>query len=454
MDKRALWCYPLPVVGVVYAGLRGVSAFVSRCHRDHGGDDEDIGNGMRPGVAKIGCILTTFPCRTEGFAAREMGELRDAGFDICVFAAAYDKTGRGGVEAGKVFYRPSLFSADGFLSLGYMLLRHPLGLLRLIPLVLRLLVSCVREAVCVVGNLHTIGFFAKQLDREGIGHVHAYFLSWPAVIALALCQATGRSFSISAHARDIFVEHGAVELKVSRAKFVAVCTRQGLEHLRSNLAPEHHERLHLCYHGVHSDSEGFGGRRAQVRDSKQAETIIAVGRLIPKKGFAVLLRAFALVLETRPGCRLLIVGDGPQRERLGGLIEELSLGDSVELLGWRPPDVTAGLIGRATVLAAPSVIAEDGDRDGIPNVILEAFAAGTPVVASALDGIKEAVEHEKTGLLVQPGNTDELASALKRLLDDSGMRRALSERAYEVLVQRFDPAANIEQLSMLLGGST
>ncbi|UCG49945.1 MAG: glycosyltransferase family 4 protein [Phycisphaerales bacterium] len=383
-----------------------------------------------------------------------MEGLRDAGFDIRVFAATYDAGAAGGKGGGRVSYRPSLFSADGFVSLGYLLLRHPLGLCRLVGLVLRLLASCAREAVCVVGNLHTIGFFARRLDREGIGHVHAYFLSWPAVIALALCQATRRSFSISAHARDIFVEHGAVELKVSRAKFVAVCTQQGLGHLKSNLGAEHHEKLHLCYHGMHRASERAAGRGEQAWGSNQAETIVAVGRLIAKKGFEDLLRAFALVLETRPGCRLLIIGDGPEREKLGELIDELSIADSVELLGWQPPDVTSGLIGRAAVLAVPSVIAEDGDRDGIPNVILEAFAAGSPVVASALDGIKEAVEHERSGLLVQPGNTEELSSALKRLLDDGGLRQVLARGAYEVLAERFDAAANIEQLSMLLGGSS
>ncbi len=386
--------------------------------------------------------------------AREMDGLRDAGFDIWVFAATYDAGAAGGKYGNRVSYRPPPVSAEGFLSLGYLLLRHPLGLCRVIGLALKLLVCCFREAVCVAGNLHTIGFFAKQLDREGIGHVHAYFLSWPAVIGLAVCRATGRSFSISAHARDIFVEQGAVELKVSRSRFVAVCTRQGLGQMKSNLAAEHHEKLHLCYHGLRLDSEGFGVHSLEAGGSEQADTIIGVGRLIAKKGFSVLLRAFALVRKTKPGCRLLIVGDGPERESLAELIEELSNSDSVELLGWRPPDVAAGLIGGATVLAAPSVIADDGDRDGIPNVILEAFAAGTAVVASGLDGIKEAVEDEKTGLLVQPGNTEELACALKRLLDDGGLREVLAQGAYEVLAERFDAATNIEQLSMLLGGSS
>lgn len=404
---------------------------------------------MKKPVMKIGYILTTFPGRTETFAAREIEGLRKLGFVITVLAATSQRHAHACVEDTEVFYRPSLFATEALLSIGYLSIRYPLALGRLLCVALRLLGACPREAMSLIGNLHTIGFFARHLDREAVSHIHAYFLSWPATIGLGLSAATGRSFSISAHARDIFVEHGAIKLKVSRAKFVTTCTRQGLKHLKASLPAQYHHKLRLCYHGIRMGSgcPDHGGKN--ISESKRNDTVIAVGRLVQKKGFGDLLRAFALVVRKKPHCRLMIVGDGSGQKQLNGLTEQLALKDHVELFGWQGHDLTLRLIEQATVLVAPSVISDDGDRDGIPNVILEAFASGTAVIASSLKGISEAVEHRRTGLLVKPGDVKELASAIKELLNSKKLQSQFSQTAYETAVQRFDSAKNTKQLAKL-----
>jgi glycosyltransferase involved in cell wall biosynthesis len=400
----------------------------------------------KPGI-KIGYILTTFPCRTETFAVREIEVLRKSGCAITVFGAVSQRPSC--TDTIKVFYRPEIFSTEALLSISYLSVKYPRALGILIYLIFKLIRACPREAVSLIGNIHTIGFFAKHLDNEAIGHIHAYFLSWPSTIGMALSAITRRSFSISAHARDIFVEHGAMELKISRANFVSVCTRQGLEYLKANLPVKYHHKLHLNYHGIRAASGLPDCDDKSKYEPKRDDTVIAVGRLIPKKGFANLVRAFNRVVQEKSQRRLVIIGDGPERKRLIGLTDQLNLKNHVELLGWQDFDVTQRLIRQSTVLVAPSLISDDGDRDGIPNVILEAFACGTPVIASRLEGISEAVEHRVTGLLVGPGDVLELASAIEELLDNRYLHRQLSHRAYETVMQRFNSAENIKQLCRL-----
>ena len=402
---------------------------------------------------KIGYMLTTFPCRSETFAAREIESLRKLGFDITVFAATANRYLHRFSEDVKVLYRPCFFSFDTISSIKYMVLNYPLGLFKLLYLIVKLFGLCPREAVLLISNLHAVSFFARQVDLDNVSHIHAYFLSRPACIGLALAKITGRTFSIAAHARDIFVERGAIKLKVSNAGFVVACTRQGLEHLKTNLPSEYHKKLYLNYHGVNTNSENPAFYDGDDCELKSNSTVIAAGRLVQKKGFAKLLEAFALVRREIPSSILMIVGQGPEQKKLNELIEELSLEDCVHLAGWQDHDVTLRLIRQATVLAAPSIIADDGDRDGIPNVILEAFAAGTAVIASNLEGISEVVNDEQTGLLVEPGDIEKLGCVLKRLLTDSGLRGYLSENARKVITDKFDSAKNIEILADLFKNS-
>jgi glycosyltransferase involved in cell wall biosynthesis len=404
---------------------------------------------MKKPAMKIGYILTTFPCRSETFVNREIESMSILGFDISVFAAENQQYAYKCNSATNTFYRPSLFSIQSFLSIIYLTVRYPLALGKLLCLGVKLIRACPREAVSLIGNIHTISFFAKHLDREAISHIHAYFLSWPAVIGLALSVTTGRSLSISAHARDIFIEHGAIKLKASRAKFITTCTKQGLEHLKANLPTKYHHKLILSYHGIRIASECPSQSGTNISEFKPNSTVIAVGRLIPKKGFEILLRAFDLVVQKKPHCRLMIIGDGPGQKQLTGLIRQLRLDNHVELLGWQKHDATLRLIRQATVLVAPSLVAEDGDRDGIPNVILEAFACGTPVIASNLEGISEVVEHRRTGMLVEPGDILGLTSAIRELLLNRCLQSRLSQTAYETAAQRFDSMKNVQQLAKL-----
>lgn len=398
---------------------------------------------------KIGYILTTFPSQSETFAAGEIKALCKSGFDITVFAATDNWHPNKYTQGINIVYRASFFSIDAITSIAYMILNYPQAMFKLFFLILRFIKLCPREAILLMCNLHTISFFARHINRTNISHIHAYFLSWPACIGLALAKVTNRPFSIAAHARDIFVEHGAVNLKVANAGFVVTCTKQGLRHLKTNVSPKHHQRLYLNYHGVNANFEVPELFDKQLSELKPNNTVIAVGRLIPKKGFDNLIKAFALITKEIPASVLIIVGQGPEKKTLDELVAELMLKGRIHLLGWQDHDITLRLIRQATVLVAPSLIADDGDRDGIPNVILEAFAAKTAVIASNLEGISEAVKDEKTGLIVEPGDFSGFAHALKRLLTNKNLQHSLCQNAHKVAMESFDCSKNINQLANL-----
>lgn len=384
---------------------------------------------------KIAYILTTFPCPSELFALREIDGLRKQGFDITVFAARGSHSTQIDTEQLEISYRPHCFSIEAFASFGYMTVKYPLFLLTLCWLILNVVRVCPREAVTLIDNIHTICYFACQIKWRNISHIHAYFLNWPACIGMALSKITNTPFSIAAHARDIFVERGALEAKVAQTRFITCCTNYSLNHLKTALPAKYHNKLHLNYHGLRLDSARSDSSTSPI---KTASTILAAGRFVEKKSFTNLLKAFSLVLHEVPHCLLIIAGDGPQHQALKELANELHIRQHIHFTGWLNHKMMLRIMEEATMLVVPSAIDSEGDRDGMPNVILEAFRANTPVIASNLDGITEIIRHEQTGLLVKAGNVPELAQAIVRMLNSEDLRIRLSQNARSILETQFD----------------
>ncbi len=389
---------------------------------------------------KIGYICTSFPCLTESFILREIRALEEEGFEITVFAGVGERN-FGSLEDIEVIYRPARFSLRGFLSLLGLFSFGLVGFLRMALLVVRLFLESWRDGFIFLSNLHTIGYFCRELSSRSISHIHCCFLSWPSCIGLGVSIFSGKGLSISAHARDIFVERGAVKVKASRASFISVCSKYGLEQLKGHLPDKYHDKLKLIRHGVRIRRDSF--------DRKEGGTIVAVGRLIEKKGFEDLLYAFASVARRRVDCRLIIVGEGSGRARLESLVKRFGLSDRVQLSGRLSEEASLSIIREASILAVPSRIAGDGDVDGICNVILEAFSVGTSVVACDVGGIGEAVEDGKSGLLVKSRDGRQMAEAIGRLLCDGDLRERVIRGAFEIVRRRFDTKANAISLSKL-----
>jgi glycosyltransferase involved in cell wall biosynthesis len=285
------------------------------------------------------------------------------------------------------------------------------------------------------------------LPGSGVRHLHAHFAHGPTEVAMLASELSRLRFSFTAHARDIYTARPTeLRAKVLAAAFVVTCTRANQEHLRELAGPAAHGKIHLVYHGT--DVRKFSPGEAAARGGPPL--LLSVGRLVSKKGFASLLEACATLRQRGHAFRCTILGEGPERERLAALAHRLGLDEIVEMPGSRSQEQVLEWYRRATAFALPCKILANGDRDGIPNVLVEAMGVGLPVVSTAISGIPELVDDGTNGLLVAPGRSAELAAALERLLRDAALRTRLGANARRTIVERFDSAANAASLAELV----
>jgi glycosyltransferase involved in cell wall biosynthesis len=298
--------------------------------------------------------------------------------------------------------------------------------------------------------LQAIALADRVLDTPDVRHLHAHFAHGTTTITWHAARILGLPFSFTGHARDIYAEHlnpkGWLRRKLLAARFVVTCTRANVRHLRS-IAPE--ADVHLVYHGLNADF----ARLLQQPDGSVAAPerlrVLAVGRMVAKKGFDVLVDACAVLRRRGVAFEAAIVGQEDKhstavRER----IARHGLEHDVRLPGPMSQDQLLHEYRRASALCMPSRLLPD-DRDGIPNVLVEAMAAGTPVIASAVSGIPELVQHEVNGMLVAPDDPEALAETLLRLHGDRALSTRLAHNASETVAHRFDGSRQATRLAEL-----
>ena len=297
---------------------------------------------------------------------------------------------------------------------------------------------------------------AEAVARAGCSRMHAHFASLPAVTAMLASVLAGLPFSFTAHAKDIFQERRSARLLrtlIRRADRVVTVSDFNVRTLAAfagtSILPD---RIVRIYNGVDLDAFAPATASSHGPDPEQAPLVLAVGRLVEKKGFGDLVSACALLLEARVRFRCLIVGKGPLEARLRGQIARAGLQGVVVLSGPRSRGQVAALLKHAAVLAVPCVVGSDGNRDGLPTVIPEAMAAGVPVVATRVTGIPEAVEDGLTGFLAEPGRPQELAEAISRVLSDPELARAMGAAGRARAEARFDLRRNVAELDEIVHG--
>ncbi|HSC23586.1 MAG TPA: glycosyltransferase family 4 protein [Casimicrobiaceae bacterium] len=288
---------------------------------------------------------------------------------------------------------------------------------------------------------------ATELPAD-IAHLHAHFLHTPASVARYAAMLRGLAWSVSAHAKDIWtLPDWEKREKLAECTFVAACTSCNATHLRT-LAPRG-GNVDLVYHGIDTTRFPPPSRArslADGRDERSAVTLLAVGRAVDKKGFDDLLRALACIPRERHW-QLLHVGDGPRLPMLKALARELRIDDRIRWLGPQAHAVVLGAYRTAELFVLPSRIASDGDRDGLPNVLLEAQSQRLACVSTRVSGIPELIVDGQTGLLVAPRAPDELAAALTRLISDPSLRRALGDAGFERTTTLFSLDGGADRLA-------
>lgn len=389
---------------------------------------------------RVAYLLKMYPRFSETFVLNELLELERQGLAVSVFSLKRPDDGIAHSDVdllgAPVTYLPE--------SLVGLLRAQPAALRRAPARYLRLLAAIIRRRrYAALKHFLQAGAIAGRLEPAAV-HVHAHFASGATSVALHLHQLLGLPYSFTAHAKDIYVDGvrpADLARKLRGARFAVTVSDFNARHLRE-LAEG--TRVVRIYNGL--DLERFSSNGSRPGEPP---LVLAVGRLIEKKGFDDLVRACALLVGRREQFRCLIVGKGPLRDALAEQVEALGLHRCVELAGPVPRERLLGLYRQATVFVAPCVVASDGNRDGLPTVLVEAMALGVPVVATPVTGIPELVEDEATGMLVPERDPEALAAAIERVLADPALAERLARRARARVEERFDVRENVAQLRQL-----
>lgn len=395
----------------------------------------------------LGLLVKRFPKLSETFVLEEVLGLERLGVPLRLYtlAAPSDTLAHPAVERvqAPLLQVPARWTADPLAFAG----RH-LRLAAIHPLrYAHTLVQALRRGRAGWADFLRAGWLAGQLRADGVQHLHTHFVNEPADLALLSAQMGGVPFSLSAHAKDIYrSEPAALRRKLDAAQFTVTCTEFNCRALRA-LAPQ--RPVLRMYHGI--DGSAFHPSRRAA--PALVPRLLSVGRLVPKKGLDVLLQACTLLAARGQSFSLEIVGYGSELAPLQALADTLGLQGQVRFAGALTREHVIDRYARASVYVQPSRVAADGDRDGIPNVLLEAMAMGLPAVATQVSGIPEVLQHRVNGLLVPPDDPAALADAIGTLLAEPALAAALARAARGTVTEHFDNDRNLRVVLQLLEDS-
>lgn len=282
---------------------------------------------------------------------------------------------------------------------------------------------------------------AHKVKASGTKHLQAHFGSYQTELAMALAWMINCTYGGTWHAVDIWKDANILKEKIRYSEVVFTCTKYNADHLLE-IAADSPEKIVLSYHGLDFSRLPLPAKFPEVAGKIQGE-IVAIGRLVPKKGFKYLIEAVAKLSREKFPVHLTIIGEGPLEKELKALVSEYNMNALVKFTGALKNTETLALVNKSHLLVAPSIQDKDGNIDGIPNVTLEAMALGRPVIGTKLSGIPEVV-NENTGALVDCGDVDSLSNAIRDLLSDSEGLIRRGQNAREFVYNHFDVHKNIE----------
>lgn len=293
-----------------------------------------------------------------------------------------------------------------------------------------------RASGYIVSEVYQSLLLARAVREQQIDHLHAHFGTSAASVARLASLLTGVPYTFTAHAKDIFHEYVDEDLlgrKLNDAAGVVTVSDFNVSDLGARF-PESAHKIHRIYNGLHLD------RFPYTTPQETSSSIVAVGRLVEKKGFGDLIAACAQLVDANVDFHCKIIGGGDLEATLRNQIDSLELHPYVELVGPQPQQEVLKAIREAAVCVAPCVTASTGDRDGLPTILLEAMATGTACLSTNVTGIPELIRHEETGMLTPEQEPVELARQLKRLLSDGELRIKLSKAGRALIEDQFDVA--------------
>ena len=407
-------------------------------------------------TSKIALVLKGYPRLSETFIAQEILELQRAGFDIEIVSLRHptDKSVHPVHReiTAPVTYLPEYLHDEPLRVLrAWWRARRLPGYRAAFSAFLRdLRRDFTRNRIRRFGQALVIA--TEIAPRVAFFYVH--FLHTPASATRYAATMAGRKFAISAHAKDIWTIPGwEIAEKLAECAWLVTCTAGGRDELQRHAADP--SRVHLVYHGIDLSRfpPGAGNERHHSNrdgsDARQPVELLTVGRAVAKKGIDTLIDALAL-LPADLAWRWTHIGGGPLKGDLQARAEAAGIAAKCRFLGARPQEEVLAAYHASDLFVLPSRIDPTGDRDGLPNVIVEAMSQGLPVVATPISGIPELVADGENGLLVEPDRPGELAEAIAKLARAPELRRQFSASGEKTVRTRFDHKAAIVELLGLM----
>ena len=399
---------------------------------------------------KIGYLFSRYPVPSQTFCDTEMRAIEQRGFQVEIYSCSPPVTSfrheAEGRPAGPVFHAPPPAGLElgrlGALARG----AWPAALIAAHEARFGADRKPSRRA------LHAVAF-AERLRRRGVEHLHVHFANRATHAALFIHALTGIPFSFTAHAQDFLVDLGNDALlreMCAQAAFVVAVSDFSRRALVEK-CPDAAFKIHRIYNGLPLDRWPSPPPRACL--ASRTLHIFSAGRLIEFKGFDDLIAACALLRESAVDFHCEIAGEGPALEALERQIAALRLSSQVHLRGLLPQGEIRARLANCDVFALASREDAKGACDVLPTVILEAMAAGRPVISTRLAGIPEMVADRQTGLLVEPGEIEALAAALATLAADQPLRERLGDAGRACLEDRFSSGITSGQLAALFASS-
>ena len=393
-------------------------------------------------------IVSVFPALTETFVYREIQSARRHGCEV-VIAQLRDLNGpsaSGFDDLRSTVVKARLWSASVLLGTFYFTGRKPrlwLGFLRMVLGSFPDTVSALKLAYILTVSIG----LAYRLRNSGISHVRGHHLHSEAVASMFIGGLLELPYNFTCHTVKTYYPRGVIRETIRRASFVLANIDQVKRFLIEQGADP--GRVHLVRGGV--SLPAFPLHDAEPREDPSV--ILAVGRFDAKKGFDVLLSACSILRDRKVRFRCVLIGDGDEWGELVAMRRATGLEAHVQMPGSLTFDKVRQWHRRAALLAVPSVLAADGSTDGLPTVIIEAFACGVPVIGSAVGGIPDAIQDRVNGFLVKPGDADELANRIEVLLKDRELRLKFVHEARRTAECEFDLDRNVQSLIGLMQDS-
>jgi colanic acid/amylovoran biosynthesis glycosyltransferase len=417
---------------------------------------------VRDDPLKIGYITSRFPHLTETFILTEILTLRELGCDVQVFSSRPPVVANSLIYAdaqllaSKMIYSPYLLSRSLWAAHKYFAGRTPK---RYFQTILDLVKHNAPNPFSLAKAwliFPKAVYFAKLAEEQALQHLHASFSSLPATAAWIMSRLTELPYSFAARAVDIFgatpqLKNAMLAEKLRAASFVVTIHEYGRRYLLDSYGQHYADKISVIHSSV--DTKKLHPRSRDEEQEARQVRILSVGRLIEKKGIPYLIQACGYLAKKGYHFRCDIVGEGRTEGALRALIDREGLQDVVFLRRWMAQEKLVDLYDDVDIFVSPSVVAKNGDRDGIPVALMEALAMEKPAISTRVSGIPELIVEGETGLLVEQRDAVALAEAMERLILNPNLRASLGKRGRQRVMEQFERIKNGGRLLVLIRSS-